>query len=344
VPGAVAAVTGFLQQHIQRGRRRMKMSANIAKRDSKQQLVLVEVWVPNEIDSQGEFMTPETTEKAAHDFNATGKQSNVSIMHDGKNIDASVVESYIAKKGDPLFKIGTWAAVLKIRSIAVWQAIEKGVLKGVSFEGRSAKREAVLGGVKAVEMFDPVIDTISIVDRPANRKPFKMTKSDKSAEVLTAALNGIAKKIAGISKRLDAQDAKLNEQVAALDSISKGKPVAKTLVNPNADQIDYQSRKLARLQQKLEAIWERPDAASEATEAELRKSIAKCEDELFSLGHESPAATLDSNSAFAFRGGRSDFLVAGTASLEDILGISHASRNISKAEEDAVQVENCLIL
>ena len=158
----------------------MKHTASIAKRDSKMQLVLVEVYVPNDIDSQGEFVSPETLEKAAHDFAAGGNHKNISVMHNGQKIDAAVVESYIAKKGDKMFKEGTWAAVIKVNDQRVWEAIEKGVLKGVSFEGTGHSREATVNGKKAREMFDLDIHTISIVDRPANKRPFKMTKSDQA--------------------------------------------------------------------------------------------------------------------------------------------------------------------
>ena len=319
----------------------MKTTRSIAKRDSKQQLVLVEVYVPNELDSQGEFASAETLEKAAHDFAARGNHNNVSIMHNGEKIDASVVESYIAKRGDPLFTEGTWVAVIKVRDPLVWSAIEKGALRGVSFEGNGQRRDAKLNGESAREMYDLDIHTISIVDRPANRKPFKMTKRDNSAD-LASALEQIAasitaqrKTLGGILGRLDMQD----DKIAA---ISKGQPVEKS--NANTDKITYYQRKRDRLQDRLESIMDRPDLFEDGAEAAVSKSLRDIDDELYALGHNAPdAATMESGSGFAFRGGRSDFLQASISSFEDVLGLSHASRGISKSDEDEIDLSSLTI-
>ena len=314
----------------------MKIIANIAKRDSKQQLVLVEVYIPNDIDSQGEFVSPETLEKAAHDFSAGGNHNNVSVMHNGQRIDASVVESYIAKKGDPLFAEGTWAAVIKIRDPVIWEAIEKGVLRGVSFEGKGHTREATINGKTAKEIYSLDIHTISIVDRPSTKREFKMTKRDNSIEAMATTLTAIAGTIASISNRLDKQD-------AMIDAIAKGQPVSKSLVNPNADAITRQLRKGERLQERLENVWADPSQYPETDEADIRRRIEKAEDKLYELGHNAvDPATMESSSGFAFRGGRSDFLQASPSTFDDILGVSKQTQELRKSEDEISL--NCLIL
>jgi hypothetical protein len=322
----------------------MKTIREIAKRDSKLQLALVEVYVPDELDSQGEFASAETLEKAAHEFAARGNHNNISIMHNGERIDASVVESYIAKKGDPMFKAGTWVAVLKVRDSVVWDAIEKGLLTGVSFEGRGYRREAMLNGRKAQEMYDLDIHTISLVDKPANRRPFAMTKRDATAEALSATLNKLAETISETNGAISKIQERMSEHEQRIDAMVTGRPVAKVDTTRNAGQIEYQLRKRERLQDRLESIMDRPDLFEDGAEAAISKSLRDIDDELYALGyHAQDAATMDSGSGFAFRGGRSDFLQASVSSFDDVLGLSHTSRNISKSDEDEIDL-NCLII
>ena len=319
------------------------INAQIAKRDSKQQLVLCEVFVPDEIDSQGEFASPATLEKAAHSFNANGHQKNVTIQHDGVNINAAVVESYIAKQGDPLFTPGTWVAVIKVRDPAIWQAIERGTLKGVSFEGTGNRREATLKGVQAVEMIDLDITTISLVDRPANKRPFTMTKSETA---VTEALTSIAKSIETIGKAQDALLQRIEAQNEVLSSIGTDKSgrVVKTQPeragNPNAAEIDSELRLHARLEDRLWRCMERPDQYPAGTETDLRARIEKSADRLYALGYEPKRATLDSGSAFFARGGVSTFLQASPSTVDEI--ILGRQSGIQKNAEDDIEVENCL--
>ncbi len=318
----------------------MRNVANIAKHDSKQQLVLCEVFVPDVVDAQGEFASPDTLEKAAHKFAAGGNHNNVSIMHDGKRIDASVVETYIAKPKDPLFKSGTWVAVLKVRDPDVWQAIEDGALKGVSFEGRGNRRTADLNGKKATEMIDLDIHTISIVDRPANRRPFVMTKSDNSLAAITEQFESLTTKIGKLAEGLETRLADNQAKIDQLSARVHGR--VRKSVTPHQDpDVSRLLRKRQRLQDRFESIVERPDMFDDDAEREICKALQRVEDDLYAYGHEDRRAGLDSNSAFYQRGGTSNFLVASVSSLDSVLGVQN---RVSKSEEDAVEVENCLVL
>ena len=98
-------------------------------------------------------------------------------------------------------------------------------------------------------------------------------------------------------------------------------------------------RKMQRLQQRLEAVWEDPTQYPEVDESDLRRRISKAEDDLYALGYRAPRADLVSHSAFEIHG-TSNFLQAGPSPVEEILGVRQ--RGIRKGED--VAVENCLTL
>ncbi|MDR1514913.1 MAG: XkdF-like putative serine protease domain-containing protein [Synergistaceae bacterium] len=104
--------------------------------DAKKQIAYGEVYVPNEKDTDGNWMTPETIEKMAHDFMAEQRLTQIDTNHDGNTDKGVIVESFIARKGDPDFAEGAWAVGVKVSDKDTWKAIEKGEITGFSVEGR----------------------------------------------------------------------------------------------------------------------------------------------------------------------------------------------------------------
>ena len=105
------------------------------KSDSKQQIVFGEVYVPDRRDTDGNFMTAETIEKMAHDFLANNRNAQISKGHDGNTNKGCVVESFIAREGDPDFIAGSWVVGVHVPDAKIWKSIENGELTGFSIEG-----------------------------------------------------------------------------------------------------------------------------------------------------------------------------------------------------------------
>ena len=105
------------------------------KSDAKQQIVFGEVYVPDRRDTDGNFMTAETIEKMAHDFLARKRNSQISKAHDGNPDKGCVVESFIAREGDPDFAAGSWVVGVHVPDARIWKSIEAGELTGFSIEG-----------------------------------------------------------------------------------------------------------------------------------------------------------------------------------------------------------------
>lgn len=107
-----------------------------------EQLVYGEIYAPMRPDSDGEYMTAEEIKKMAHDFVRRQKMGMVDTNHDNKLVEgASVVESFIARKGDPDFIEGSWVIGMHIDNADTWAAIKKGDLNGFSMEAEVLRGE-----------------------------------------------------------------------------------------------------------------------------------------------------------------------------------------------------------
>jgi predicted ABC-type ATPase len=95
--------------------------------------VFGEVYTPMEIDTDTECMTAADVRRMAYEFVSSGKINQIDVMHNKKPCGAKVVESYIARDGDPDFKPGTWVMCVQIPDGPVWDDVKNGDLNGFSF-------------------------------------------------------------------------------------------------------------------------------------------------------------------------------------------------------------------
>ena len=99
----------------------------------KQQFMAV-VLRPNKLDTDNNFYSAITVEKACHDFNEHCRTSNLQHLFDTKLVNIS--ESYIAPADflveDQQFLKGDWVAVSEIRDADLWQMCKDGGFTGYS--------------------------------------------------------------------------------------------------------------------------------------------------------------------------------------------------------------------
>lgn len=120
---------------------------SIKKKDAAQRLVFAEVYAPSRPDSDVEFMRAEEIQKMAYGFMKTMKLSAVDQQHNNEMVEgACIVESFIARKGDPDFIEGAWVVGMHIDNDEVWDRVEKGEINGFSVEALVTKhpQEVVL--------------------------------------------------------------------------------------------------------------------------------------------------------------------------------------------------------
>jgi len=103
--------------------------------DEEQHLVWAEVYCPGILDSDNEYMDGETIQKMAYQFMKDLNLRNIDVQHDNQLVDgACVVESFVARKGDPDFIEGSWVVGVHIPDDATWARVKKGEINGFSLE------------------------------------------------------------------------------------------------------------------------------------------------------------------------------------------------------------------
>lgn len=111
-------------------------SVSISKADVRRQIVYGVVLAPYVVDLDGDVMTPDDIETAAHDFMAGG--ATIGYWHD-RPADAHVLESYIApvdmELGGQTITKGSWILVTKINDPDIWAQIESGAIRSYSIGG-----------------------------------------------------------------------------------------------------------------------------------------------------------------------------------------------------------------
>lgn len=131
-----------------------KVSLNVAKSTATRlacsaddkRLIYAVFMEPDEVDAHGEKASREAIELACHGFMANG--GTVNVEHNGPDVDAQVVENYIAPVdmafGSPPqpVRAGSWLGVIKVRSDDLWARAKAGEFGGVSVEGLAVRNAA----------------------------------------------------------------------------------------------------------------------------------------------------------------------------------------------------------
>ena len=150
----VAETKAWLKDHdfkttVEAAKPKAKSGA-FCKVDQEERVVAGVVYAPMEVDSQGDWTDSGEIWKAMkHYMVETG--GVMKIMHEGRRVDAPVVEVFQAEvetvKGGTTIPAGAWyqANYIPEGLDDVWQAIKEGKLTGYSMSGRAEETEAEVG-------------------------------------------------------------------------------------------------------------------------------------------------------------------------------------------------------
>lgn len=133
----------------------------IKKQDAEQQIVFGEVFAPNVTDAQGDRMSTAEIAKAAYLFMAKGRLAKIDTNHDLQPNGSYIVESFVAREGDPTFIPGAWVIGVKVPDPALWAAIKKGELNGFSLDGAGFREETTVE-VEIPEELSGLTDRIGV--------------------------------------------------------------------------------------------------------------------------------------------------------------------------------------
>lgn len=100
-----------------------------------ERVVMAEVLVPEVPNVFGDYWTKEAIKHAAYAFMQRG--FGIDVEHDNIDVtglEAVVVESFIARSGDPTFIEGSWVVGMRILNDALWASVLDGTINGYSYE------------------------------------------------------------------------------------------------------------------------------------------------------------------------------------------------------------------
>lgn len=130
----VVSVSDILRKSVSDRPEVIRANYDIAFLGEDERLVTGQVYAPDCIDAHGHFMTSKELKRVAHQFMVDGLITSIDVQHNNATIPATIVESFIARKGDPDFEEGAWVATTKIDDPVVWAAVKNGQINGYSFE------------------------------------------------------------------------------------------------------------------------------------------------------------------------------------------------------------------
>lgn len=107
----------------------------ITKTVEEKRIVYGVVYEPLVKDSDGHWMRAEEIEKMAHGFMRNLRLHQIDRDHSQEAGEGIVVESFIARKGDPDFPEGAWVLGTQITKAETWEAIKRGEITGYSIQG-----------------------------------------------------------------------------------------------------------------------------------------------------------------------------------------------------------------
>lgn len=114
-----------------------------------ERFVMVEVYSPLQVDTEGDAMTVKEIRKMAHLFLMKGKTDKLDIQHSFEESGCLVAESFMARSGDPDgFIEGAWVLGFYVVPDDIWAKVLKGDLNGVSWAGNVGTKVPVLAEVK----------------------------------------------------------------------------------------------------------------------------------------------------------------------------------------------------
>ncbi|WP_229204401.1 XkdF-like putative serine protease domain-containing protein [Campylobacter anatolicus] len=132
------------------------LRVDFKKSDDEQGVVYGIVYVPDEVDTQGDCANANEIKKAAYNFMKRADLGYcVDVNHDFNITNAYICESWIVKSKDEFFsEIGAWAVGIKLEDEDLKQMVKNGAITGLSMYGsgiiKSAEPDTTKGGVMAV--------------------------------------------------------------------------------------------------------------------------------------------------------------------------------------------------
>lgn len=116
--------------------------------------VMAELLIPDVVNNWGDIYTRESIRRFAEAYAEKGY--GMDINHDNEDVNKTkcyVVESFIARAGDPDFVEGSWVLGVKVIDDDLWNDILDDTINGFSYEAMVKATAVTFEGLENVQVF-----------------------------------------------------------------------------------------------------------------------------------------------------------------------------------------------
>ena len=206
----------------------VEKTVRITKSDSKRRVAYGIVLAPDEVDDEHDTISKQEIEKAAYAFMQAGRSQQVDSDHDGEAGKGFVAESWLVRRGGPLFaeeSDGAWAVGIKVTDVETWERVEKGELTGFSVAGL-AKRTPVEAEINEEE--GPMAEQ---VEKGPSREAVEPADLDAAAEgFVSRVVAGLKRHFGSDGEAVEKAAGKADETLDADASEVKQAPPSEALL------------------------------------------------------------------------------------------------------------------
>lgn len=133
-----------------------KKDVRLVVREDRQweQYVLAEILIPDTVNNYGDIYTRDAIKEFCEEFARKGY--GLDINHDNEDVTGTkcfVVESFIARAGDPDFVEGAWVLGVKVTDDELWKDILEGRINGFSYEALVSFTPVSFTGLEDVQVY-----------------------------------------------------------------------------------------------------------------------------------------------------------------------------------------------
>ncbi|MFV0481856.1 MAG: XkdF-like putative serine protease domain-containing protein [Campylobacteraceae bacterium] len=230
-----------------------KKVVDIKKFDEEKGIVYGIVYEPEKLDSQGDMASADEIQKAAYRFMKQRNTPNVDKNHSFINEDAYVAESYIVKKGDPLFPecVGAWAVAIQLENEELRTAVKKGDINGLSMAGVAVAKDIEENDNKNI--LDTVKDLFVSISASFSKSNFSKSDLEK---VIKSELEPILKERDELKNELLVAKESLKKTTDDLAAITKEKDELVTVITKSKQNTDPEKIDTSKVDNILSAAKE----------------------------------------------------------------------------------------
>lgn len=244
---------------------------------------------PTDTDTQGDYAEAAEVEAMAYDFMAKGRTAwGVDRDHSYRALDAAyVAESWLVRKGDPLFgapeDLGAWAVGIKVADKALYNELKKTGYRGLSIAGTCEREEVAKTETKTAGENGGWLAKIR-----------RLLRKEDTVDELKKAIEEVAAAVKALTEKVDAQEKAANKSAGGSPAPAANQPAG----GEATGELAKLTAAVKALETKLAALEGGSEGAEKAAPTdELTKSLTALSERIAKLEKATPGSAQNDQAA-----------------------------------------------